>query len=256
MKFWDQDLHFQASAGVLGEKGRMENTRAQPEAVRIANERLFPSITDPHYLVLRRRTQIIRKWIDRLPVKDQIVLDVGGRYQPYRPLIESRTRRYVALDVLVTPLVDVIGRGEQLPFSSDTFDVVIATAVFEYFPEPRKVAEQIHDVLKPGGALILSVGAVCPRFADEEHWRYMPAGLRSTLSMFSHVEIVPEVFSLGGFCRIVNASLNIFAKYGIVRRTFSTSVFPIINLIGLGLEGMALTSNDQIAGNYSVLARK
>jgi hypothetical protein len=102
----------------------------------------------------------------------------------------------------------------------------------------------------------LSVGAVCPRFADEEHWRYMPAGLRSTLSMFPHVEIVPEVFSLGGFCRMVNASLDIFAKYGIVRRALSIGVFPIINLVGLGLEGLALSSNDQIAGNYSVLARK
>jgi SAM-dependent methyltransferase len=234
----------------------MEKGQTKEELVRIGNERLFPSITNPHYLVLRRRAQIIRKWIKQLPDQDQNVLDIGGRYQPYRPLIQSRAKQYVALDVLSTPLVDVVGRGEQLPFSSETFDLVIATGVFEYFPEPRKAAEQIHDVLKPGGVLFLSVGAVCPRFNDDEHWRYMPAGLRSALSMFSYMEIVPEVFSLGGFCRIVNASLNIFARYGFVRRALSLIVFPIVNLVGLGLEAMALTSNDQLAGNYSVLARK
>jgi SAM-dependent methyltransferase len=234
----------------------MENHQTREELNLLANRRLFPSITDPHYLVLRRRAQLMRGWINQLPETTLQVLDIGGRYQPYRPLVQSRTSRYVALDVLPTQLVDVIGRGEQLPFASNTFDLIIATAVFEYFPEPRKAAEQMYCVLKPGGILLLSVGAVSPRFVDDEHWRYLPAGLRSTLSMFSRVEIVPEVFSLGSFCRIVNASFNIFARYEAVRWIFGWTVFPVVNLLGLCLERLALTTNDQMAGNYSALARK
>jgi len=234
----------------------MENNHTREELNLLAKRRLFPSLTDPHYLVLRRRAQLFRQWIGQLPDKDQHVLDVGGRYQPYRPLVQSRATRYVALDVIPTQLVDVVARGEQLPFPPNTFDLVIATGVFEYFPEPRKAAEQIHNVLKPGGVLLMSVAAVSPRFVDDEHWRYLPAGLRSTLSMFSHVEVVPEVFSLGGWCRIMNASLNIFAKYDALRWVFGLTVFPVINLSGLCLEGLTLTSNDQMAGNYSALARK
>jgi SAM-dependent methyltransferase len=234
----------------------MENDQSREELNLLAKQRLFPSITNPHYLVLRRRAELMREWINQIPGKDLQVLDIGGRYQPYRPLLESRASRYVALDVLPTRLVDVVGRGEHLPFAPNTFDLIIATVVFEYFPEPRKAAEQMHSVLKPGGILLLSVGAVSPRFSDDEHWRYMPAGLRSTLSMFSLVEIVPEVFSLGGFCRIVNASLNIFSRYEPVRRVLGFTVFPAINLVGLCLERMALTTNDQMAGNYSALARK
>jgi hypothetical protein len=65
-----------------------------------------------------------------------MVLDIGGRYQPYRPLIEHRVQRYVALDVLRTPLADVMGKGKELPFKADTFGLVLATQAFEHFPKP------------------------------------------------------------------------------------------------------------------------
>jgi SAM-dependent methyltransferase len=229
---------------------------SRDELIDVADRRLNPALTNPNYLVLRRRKQILGAWITELAGENLRVLDIGGRYQPYRPLLQNRLSQYVAIDVLATPLVDVVGRGEKLPFRSDTFDLVIATGVFEYFPEPHVAAAQIYDVLKPGGVLLMSVAAVCPRAVDEEHWRYMRAGLRSILSRFSHVEIVPEVFSFGGFCRIVNVSFNIFAKYEFVRKIFTVTIFPAMNIIGLGLESMALSTNDLITGNYSALARK
>lgn len=226
------------------------------DLIRIAERRLRPSLTNPHYLVLRRRTQLLSAWIQQFPGNNLCVLDIGGRYQPYRPLLQNRARKYIALDVLRTEFVDVVGRGEQLPFRASSFDLVIATGVFEYFPKPHVAAQQIYDALKPGGALLLSVGAVSPRFVEDEHWRYMRSGLRSVLSPFADVEIVPEVFSLGGFCRIVNAGMNIFAKLESIRTFMSWTVFPCVNVMGMALEGSGLSTNDQLAGNYSAFARK
>jgi SAM-dependent methyltransferase len=226
------------------------------DLIRIAERRLRPSLTNPHYLVLRRRTQLLSAWIQQFPGNNLCVLDIGGRYQPYRPLLQDRATKYIALDVLRTEFVDVVGRGEQLPFRTSSFDLVIATGVFEYFPQPHVAARQIYDALKPGGALLLSVGAVSPRFVEAEHWRYMRSGLRSVLSPFADVEIVPEVFSLGGFCRIVNASMNIFAKLESIRTFMSWTVFPCVNVMGMALEGSGLSTNDQLAGNYSAFARK
>jgi SAM-dependent methyltransferase len=226
------------------------------DLIRIAERRLRPSLTNPHYLVLRRRTQLLSAWIQQFPGNNLCVLDIGGRYQPYRPLLQDRATKYIALDVLRTEFVDVVGRGEQLPFRTSSFDLVIATGVFEYFPQPHVAAQQIYDALKPGGALLLSVGAVSPRFVEAEHWRYMRSGLRSVLSPFADVEIVPEVFSLGGFCRIVNASVNIFAKLESIRTFMSWTVFPCVNVMGMALEGSGLSTNDQLAGNYSAFARK
>ncbi len=223
---------------------------------KLAQDRLHPSITNPNYLVLRRRAQLISNWMDQIPGKDLRVLDIGGRYQPYRPLLQERVRQYVAIDVVGTELVNVIGRGESLPFRANTFDLVIATQVFEYVPRPHLAAEQVHDVLKPGGVFLMSVAAVSPRFVEDEHWRYMRSGVRSILAPFSQVEIVPEVFSLGGFCRLINTALNIFARYEIVRRFLQVTVFPLVNIAGLGLEKLSLSTNDQMAGNYCAWARK
>lgn len=234
----------------------MKDQYSVAELLKIADARLYPSLTNPSYLVQRGRRRILGKWLESIPGDRLTVLDIGGRYQPYRPLIQHRLQRYVALDILSTPLVDVLGKGEQLPFKSDTFDLVLATGVFEYFPEPRVVAAQIHRVLKPGGHLMLSVASVYPRVVEEEHWRYLPAGLKFALGPFSKIEIVPEVTSIGGALRLNAAAISIFAKYGFVRQVLHHTVVPVLNMAGLALESAGLSTNDQLAGNYCALAQK
>jgi SAM-dependent methyltransferase len=234
----------------------MRDTHSHAELLKIANDRLYPSLTNPSYLVQRRRRQILGQWIERIPGSRLVVLDIGGRYQPYRPLLANRVERYVALDVLSTMLVDVVGNGQQLPFKADSFDLVMATGVFEYFPEPRVAAAEVHRVLKPGGHLMMSVASVYPRVVDEEHWRYLPAGLSYVLAPFAKTEIVPEVASIGGFFRVTASSLSIFAKYGFVRQVLHHTVVPVLNLIGVALDRPGISRNDQVAGNYSAFAQK
>jgi len=232
----------------------MNDKRA--ELLKIADGRLHPSITNPAYLVLRRRRLILNDWLNSIAGEHLMVLDVGGRYQPYRPLIEDRVGRYVAFDVLSSPLVDVVGNGQQLPFKSETFDLIIATGVFEYFAEPRVAAVEMHRVLKPGGHLMLSVGGFNPRFVDTERWRFMPAGLEFTLSAFSKVTIVPEVSSVGGWLRLNATAVSNFATYEFFRQILQHTVVPIINVAGLMLEAAGASKSDQMSSNFAALAKK
>jgi SAM-dependent methyltransferase len=234
----------------------MNDQYSRAALLKIADARLYPSITNPSYLVQRRRRLIFSNWLENIPGDRLTVLDIGGRYQPYRPLIQNRLQRYVALDVLSTPLVDVLGKGEQLPFNSDTFDLVLATGVFEYFPEPRVAANEIHRVLKPGGHLLMSVAAVCPRAVEEEHWRYLPSGLKFVLQPFSKIEIIPEVTSIGGTLRLNAVAVSIISRYEFVRQIVHHTVVPILNVAGLVLESTGVSTNDQVSGNYSALAQK
>jgi len=234
----------------------MQPTHSREELLKIARERLYPSLTNPSYLVQRRRREILSRWIARIPGTPLTVLDVGGRYQPYRPLLVNRIAQYVAVDVIGTALVDVIGSGEELPFKAAVFDLVIATGVFEYFPEPRRAALEMYRVLRPGGSLMVSVASVYPRVVEEEHWRYLPAGLRFVLAPFEKVEIVPEVASVGGFFRVMAASLDIMAKYELVRKVLRYTAIPVLNLAGRALDRDAVSRNHQIAGNYCAWAHK
>ncbi|HZQ17136.1 MAG TPA: methyltransferase domain-containing protein [Terriglobales bacterium] len=223
--------------------------------LKVANKRLFPRLTDPSFLMLRSRRRTFEKWIDQLD-KNLAILDVGGRYQPYRPLFSGKARRYLACDILQTELVDVIGHGELLPFAANTFDVVVATQVFEYFPNPHNAARQMHAALKPSGCLMMSVAATAPRFVDDECWRFTPKGIRETLSSFSSVVIVPELSSIGGVLRTLNLAVSAFSRNKLLRALVSVTVCPLLNLIGAGLEALHITNNDQFTPNYSVLAIK
>ena len=243
-------------------KTNLSSVRPDPEhadhdsLLRIAHSRLYPSLADPSYLVLRSRRLIFSRWIEEVGRENLAVLDVGGRYQPYRPLFGGKVARYIAVDVMKTGMVDVVADGQALPFAPESFDVVIATQVMEYFPEPAIAIRQIHSVLKPGGMLLASVVACAPRFVEGEYWRFTRPGLRALLSAFAQVEIVPELYSAASVIRTLNLAMDSFVHYPSARWLYRRTVCPLMNAFGLGIEKLQLTSNDQFTANYSVLAVK
>lgn len=221
-----------------------------------ARRRLYPSLFDPSYLVLRSRRLIFSRWARKFAGRQLTILDIGGRYQPYRPLFGTSAAKYFAIDLLKTALVSVVASGEAPPFAPGSFDLVITTQVMEYFKEPASAVRQIHAILKPGGTLLASAAAFAPRFVEEERWRFTRTGLSELLLPFAEVEIVPELYSLGSVVRTLNLTLDSFARYQFVRLIYRRTGCPVLNLLGLGFEGLNLTSNDQFTANYSVRAVK
>jgi SAM-dependent methyltransferase len=221
-----------------------------------ADRRLHPPITDPSYLLLRARRKIFQQWADDIPGDRLVVLDIGGRYQPYRPLFANRADRYIGIDLLQTEFVSVVADGQALPFAPQSFHVVIATQVLDCLRDPVAAVYQINTLLKPGGVFLASVPACAPRFADVERWRFLPLGLRTMLEPFSTVEIVAELDSLCSMIRTVNLALDTFVRYNGARRIYRMSMCPLLNLIGLGFERLNVTSNERFAANFSVRAVK
>jgi SAM-dependent methyltransferase len=234
----------------------MSESETAQELNRRAADRLYPRLTDANYLILRKRRQIFERWLAKLTGTGLAVLDVGGRIQPYRPLVESGLACYVAVDLRSTALVDVVGRVEQLPLADARFDLVFCTQVLEYIANPGLALAEIYRVLKPGGTLLLSVPTMFPRDSEQEYWRFEPAALRMLLAAFSRVEIEPEGSSVTGFVRLANVFLASFARPELLKKILRYSAVPVINLAGRCLEALVLTRNDQFTANYSALAQK
>jgi SAM-dependent methyltransferase len=226
------------------------------QVTREGQRRLHPSITDPSWLILEKRRRIFEDWLNRLPARGLNVLDVGGRIQPYRPLIANSLGSYVSVDLRRTPLTEVVASAEQLPFPANSFDLVICTQVLQYIPEPKQALCEMARVIKPGGYIFLSVPSACPTDADEECWRFFPAALRHLLTPFREIEIVAEGSSVTGFFRTANVCFSLFARYPVLRSLCKYSLFPLLNLMGAGLERLYGGGNQQFTPNYSVLARK
>ncbi len=234
----------------------MHSGESQAQLERDARERLYPSLSNPSWLVLRQRRKILLSRIHRLAPRDLCVLDVGGRIQPYRPLIEGRLKQYVALDLKARSLVDVVGRGEQMPFADGQFDFVLCTQMLEYAPDPGRVIAEIYRVLKPAGVLFLSVPAVYPRESDDDCWRFMPHSLRTLLGAFQGCEIVPEGSSISGFFRTISACLVLCAHPAALGKALRFTLVPVLNLTAASLEWVFPRFNDWFAANFSVWAQK
>jgi hypothetical protein len=101
---------------------------------REARERLHPGLTNPNWLILRARRKLFTDWVARVHGESLRVLDVGGRIQPYRPLLNGRDAQYYSVDLVAGPCVNTVGRAESLPFASGQFDLVFCTQMLEYVP--------------------------------------------------------------------------------------------------------------------------
>ena len=55
---------------------RADSLTEHEQLLKTANARLYPSLTDPNFLVLDSRRRIFKKWIDALPQKPLQILDV------------------------------------------------------------------------------------------------------------------------------------------------------------------------------------
>jgi SAM-dependent methyltransferase len=222
--------------------------------IKLGSERLNPSLKDPDYLVLKQRKRLFSGWLNELKADRLRVLDVGGRIQPYRKLVEHRIDTYFAIDPILEGLVDVVAVGEHLPFPDDSFDLVICSQVLSYVRDPFQVINEMQRVLMPGGTLIVSVPSFFPRHHDER-WRILPEGMRTLLSGFSVVEVAPEGYSIAGIFRTANVAMNNLFSNHIAQRILRMMVIPVFNVAGFLLDRLSF-GNDQFTANICARARK
>ncbi|MGB9491401.1 MAG: class I SAM-dependent methyltransferase [Terriglobales bacterium] len=233
----------------------MTSQQTLVQVLKESRARLYPSLRNPSWLILRHRRRIIEAGVKRLPAAGLVVLDIGGRLQPYRALLGDRVRDYVAIDPQLTPLVSVAAIAQALPFRDMQFDIVFCTQVFEYLPDPALAAEEIRRVLRKGGLAFISAPAVFIRDSDKEYWRFLPEGLLYLLRNFEMVDVIPEGNSVTGLFRTLNVFLVSFARPRILVPVIAWTVIPLINIVGSILEKLG-GKNDHFAANFSVWVRK
>jgi len=98
--------------------------------------------------------------------------------------------------------------GEHMDFDANSFDFVYCHTVLQFTPDPARMAEEIHRVLKPGGqAIVMAINSQSwlilmhnllkteIDYLDSPFFQHFKAAeLRQLLSPFDQVEIIPERF--------------------------------------------------------------
>ncbi len=203
----------------------------------LARFRLSPSNRDVDSLIFRHRRPILERWLGELP-GDLDVLDVGGRIQPYRGLIEAKTRNYVGLDLQFEGMVDVVATAESIPVRTGSVDLVLCTDTLQYVPDAAAALREMYRVLKPGAQLILSTRGQYPEHHDEL-WRFLPDGLRLLARPFRTVEIEPEGHSGSGLMTALNVLIHRNLEETRLGRITARTSTPLLNSLGLMLDRLA-----------------
>jgi SAM-dependent methyltransferase len=141
------------------------------------------------------------------------LLDVGCGSRPFAWLFDGRVERYWGTDLRSSAYLagrppDAYARAEAQPIRSGSMDTVLGLSVLTYLPEPQRLLEEAHRVLKPGGMLLLEFTQMVP-LHDEPHdyLRFTPHGARWMLERagFEPLEFVP----VGSLWARVGSSLTV-----------------------------------------------
>jgi Methyltransferase domain len=188
-----------------------------------------------------------RDWIDHLglprgqrsPLIYQAFLDMLRKQKPGTILeVGSRARsgitrrdsvpdswRYVGMDVLEGPNVDVIGDAHELSalFPANTFDAVMALSVLEHLFMPWKFVIELNRVLKIGGIGIFTTHQCWPIHDQPwDFWRYSDKAWDSLLNRATGFSIIEARMDEPAF--IVAQRCHPITNFGTAHSGFLSSI--------------------------------
>lgn len=222
----------------------------------------YSIIINPYFIVRRGLLKKITNY-SKTTSSNQDILDVGCGAKPYRDLFI--TSSYIGIDIKggghsdQDKTVDKFYNGSDIPFPSDSFDVVICTEVLEHVNEPQKLLCEISRVLKTGGQLFLTMPFVWNeheipsdfyRFTRFEHQQlFKQSGL-----FILKLEETTGVFGVCG--QLISAFIfeNLFSKNKILKLLTAIIFCCPIQVFFIILD--FIFRNSWITLNYSVIATK
>ncbi len=137
------------------------------------------------------------------------VLDAGCGMMPYRDLITRGGARYHGFDLVARAEgVELLGDLENAPILKDaSFDGALCSEVLEHLAAPERGLATLARVLKPNGALVLSMPFLA-RLHEEphDHTRWTEHALRSRLASAGFE--VRELVRTGGLATFLGHQLS------------------------------------------------
>lgn len=146
------------------------------------------------------------------------VLDVGCGGKPHRSVF-TNVSRYIGMDwpspetyEVTRGALDVMASANYLPFSSQSFDTVVATQLIEHLEDPCAFLTEAYRVLKDKGHLICTFPHINPvHEAPRDFFRYTKFGFQ-TLCARSGLEVIHLAEIGGGWLSVGFLSRNLLLK--------------------------------------------
>ncbi len=206
-----------------------------------------PRITDDIYLHFIEILKAVKYYAPRF---HGTILDIGAGKAPYRRFF-TNAARYIKLENHDYPDIDIVADAtKKIPLKDSSVDHVVCFQVLEHVPEPQKLVNEIHRVLKPGGYCLLMTHMAAPLHGEPyDYYRFTKYALQDIFKKFTHKEVKEN----GG------AALSIvqLAVWGVSEKLPSFLSKPLVVLLNLlGVLSDKLFYSSVFTLNYAVFAVK
>jgi len=222
------------------------------------NDRLYPSIFHPRYIVLSRLRNITVKKIEELTVsrKDFVLVDFGCGDMPYRTVIEPHVGKYLGVDLEMNPKAEHhIGFDSKTTLPDNYADIILSNQVLEHVDTYEGYLQEALRILKPGGSIILTThGYWFYHPTPNDYWRWTSAGLRKIIEAERF-----EIISFSGILGLAASGMQLFQD-GILFKLpkFLRPVWAVIMQANIWFYDKLHTQaqRDRDAALYVVVAKK
>jgi SAM-dependent methyltransferase len=142
------------------------------------------------FIIKRRTSNLLRgKFKD-----NDIILDIGCGESPYYH--QSIDAKIIRADINKTKKVDIVCDAMELPFKKSRFDGIVCINSLYYCSDPFKAINEIYDVIKKNGKLILITPFIYPiHDAPIDKYRFTEYGIKELLKNYF---IIKEIRTIGG----------------------------------------------------------
>ena len=136
-------------------------------------------------------------WMHHRPT-GALVVEVGAGIEFMKPVIERLIPRvrYFGGDIAPTTNTRAVFDVRAIPLPTASADIVLALEVLEHIPETDAAISEMSRILRPGGALVLTVPFMFGVHDFMDYYRFTPLGLSEILAR--HGLTLAEVRRRGG----------------------------------------------------------
>jgi SAM-dependent methyltransferase len=216
---------------------------SQRELEEIRRGRRHPRPTQFDYLHVRFLVRDLREALAGVdhPVHDVLDLFCGAR--PYDDLLPAGAS-VVGLDIENNPygVADVV-TNEFLPFSDQSFDVVMCIQAFYYLPDPARAVSEIHRVLRRGGTAVISVPLVWEYDRATLTHRFTGPELAALFQGWDDVKVVENGGRAVAWATLTSLLVNLIewhvpGTFGVKRflRPAFAGAYVLVNGLGLVID--------------------